>query len=550
MVRLPRLRIPRVGRGRELPVLVAALLVLTLDAAAFDSSPAAASPAPAAAPAAAGPAAGRQAPAGGSAVRVAANSTVRVQGPIPATAASYPFGAADHERVPENLARVGYVEEEYFVSGLANVYTWPAPGPAIVRTANAPYTTRILVRRPARVTAFSGNVVVEPLNPSNLFDLNLGWALMHAQLVRNGDVWVGITVKPVSMQTLKTFDPTRYAPLALDNPLPLTDPDNCATVPADSSRGTENGLAWDIMTQVGQLLRTSSRANPVGYGGRLNRGNERVYGFGYSQTGGYMYDYINGVAPLVVQQTGKSVYDGYLVAVAGGAFVGNVPINQCVPVPPTTDPRYQFSNAGVPIIHVMSQSDYIRGITARRPDSDVPSDRYRQYEMTGAGHATPDELNFAAAPADIEKGGRAVPPMDCNEGPRSRFPSHIFFDAIERNLDQWVRKGIAPPHGSPMVVQNGVGVTDQWGNVLGGLRSPYVDVPTSTWFGSSTGPSFCVIAGHEVPFSTAVLRQLYPTHNAYVRKVIAVTGSLVAQRFITGSDGAALIEEARNADVP
>jgi hypothetical protein len=38
---------------------------------------------------------------------------------------------------------------------------------------------------------------------------------------------------------------------------------------------------------------------------------------------------------------------------------------------------------------------------ARRPDSDAPADRFRHYEMAGAAHATPDELNFAAAPADI-----------------------------------------------------------------------------------------------------------------------------------------------------
>ena len=69
--------------------------------------------------------------------------------------------------VPEDLRKVGYVEEEYLVSGKANVYSWPAPGPAVVRTPNAPYTTRILVRRPAKASRFSGNVVVEMLNPSN-----------------------------------------------------------------------------------------------------------------------------------------------------------------------------------------------------------------------------------------------------------------------------------------------------------------------------------------------------------------------------------------------
>ncbi|MEO5834387.1 MAG: alpha/beta hydrolase domain-containing protein [Nakamurella sp.] len=474
----------------------------------------------------------------------------QITGPIAATATSYPFGAADHTRIPENLAAIGYVEEEYFVSGLANIYTWPAPGPAVVRTANAPYTTRILVRRPAKVNKFSGNVVVEPLNPSNLFDLNLGWGLMHDQLINNGDIWVGVTVKPVSMQTLKTFDPVRYAPLAMNNPLPLDDPGNCATVPADSSRSTENGLAWDIYSQVGQLLRGKSSSNPVYYGGKKPKDALKLYGFGYSQTGGYMYDYINAVAPLAVQQNGRSMYDAYIVAVAGGAFAGIYPINQCEAVPALDDPRRQFSNVGVPIIHVMSQSDYLRGITARRPDSDVPTDAYRQYEMAGAGHATPGELNFAAAPADIEKGGRAVPPMDCNEGPRSRFPSAIFFDAMLRNLDQWVRDGKTPPHGSPIVVQNGAPVLDRFGNVVGGLRSPYLDVPTSTWFGSSTGPSFCVIAGHEVPFSKDLLQQIYPNHTVYVKAVTKDTKALVKQGFITRQDGDLLISEAQAAQIP
>lgn len=490
------------------------------------------------------------APSSGTSAKVSlpGGGNLRVTGPIPVTSTSHPFGAADHEGVPENLSEIGYVEQEYFVSGLANVYTWPAPGPAVVRTTNAPYTTRILVRRPVKASKFSGNVVVEPLNPSNLFDLNLGWALMHKELVRNGDVWVGITVKPVSMQTLKTFDPQRYAPLAMDNPLPLTDPNNCATVASDSSRSTENGLAWDMMTQVAQLMRATSARNPVHYGGRS--ATRKVYGFGYSQTGGYMYDYINGVLPLARQKTGRNPYDGYLVAVAGGAFVGQVPINQCATIAPAGDPRYLFSNVGVPIMHVMSQSDYLRGIAGRRPDSDAPSDRYRQYEMAGAGHATPDELNFSAEPADIVKGGRAVPPMDCNEGPRSRFPSQIFFDAVLHNLERWVAAGVEPPHGSPIVVENGQPVTDRFGNVEGGLRSPFLDVPTSTWFGSSTGPSFCSIAGHEVPFSQALLKNLYPTHRIYVRKVTADVRSLVAERFITAYDGRELIQQAKDSTIP
>jgi hypothetical protein len=475
---------------------------------------------------------------------VAATPLPEVTGPIPVTATSHPFGAADHEGVPEDLGKVGYVEREYFVSGKANVYEWPAPGPAVVRTPDAPYTTRILVRRPAKASHYSGNVVVEMLNPSNLFDLNIGWAMAHRQLVRNGDAWVGITIKPVALQTLKTFDPQRYGSLSLANPLPLTDPRNCATVAADSSRDTENGLAWDINSQVGALLRSHDRSNPL-------RRTRHVYGFGYSQTGGYLYDYINAIHPLDVSRNhGRPIYDGYIVAVAGGAFVGAVPINQCVPAPPLDDPRRQFSNVGVPIIHIMSQSDYLFGIGGRRPDSDAPADRFRHYEMAGAGHATPDELNFAAEPADIMQGGRAVPPMDCNEGPRSRFPSRIFFDAAVRNLQLWDQAGIAPPHADPIQVVDGAPVLDAFGNVTGGLRSPFVDVPTSTWFGNSTGPSFCIIAGHEVPFDADRLEQLYPTHRAYVRAVVRDTARLVARRFITAYDGIDLIVDAARSDVP
>ena len=146
----------------------------------------------------------------------------------------------------------------------------------------------------------------------------------------------------------------------------------------------------------------------------------------------------------------------------------------------------------------MSQSDYLSGISARRPDSDVAPDLYRNYEVAGSAHATPDELNFAAASADIEKGGRAVPPMDCNEGPRSRFPNWPAFNAILRNLDNWVRTGTPAPRAEPILVDDGKPVLDRFGNVVGGIRSPFVEAPTSTWFGNSTGPSFCRIAGHDL----------------------------------------------------
>jgi hypothetical protein len=117
----------------------------------------------------------------------AATPIPHIKGPLPVSEASYPFGAADHTLMPQDLRKMGYIEEEFLISGTANIYDWPKAGPVSVRVANAPYTTRVLVRRPVSRTKFSGTVAVEMLNPSNRFDLNIGWALSWKEFVRNGD---------------------------------------------------------------------------------------------------------------------------------------------------------------------------------------------------------------------------------------------------------------------------------------------------------------------------------------------------------------------------
>ncbi|MCZ2850514.1 alpha/beta hydrolase domain-containing protein [Modestobacter sp. VKM Ac-2978] len=485
----------------------------------------------------------------------------QVSGPLPSSDESHPFGGAAYQEVPEDLGAIGYTEEEFLASGTSNVYSWPEDAPAVVRTADAPYTTRVLVRRPADADDFSGNVVVEMLNPSNLFDLNIGWALAREEIIDNGDAWVGITAKPIAVDALKTFDAERYGSLSFANPLPVDDPANCSVVdadadpateptplPADTTQATENGLVWDIYTQVGNWLRSDETSNPLTYG-TGGTAVERAYGFGYSQTGGYLINYMKAVHPLVVAEQSAPTYDAYLVGVAGGGFAGAYPMNQCEPAPPVDDPRRDLYGIGVPVIQVMSQSDYLRGIGSRRPDSDIAPDQFRHYEMAGAGHATPFELYYSASSADIVAAGRDVPPQACNEGPRSRFPSSIFFNAALNNLDRWVRDGVAPPRSNPIVVERGEPVLDEFGNVLGGLRSPFLDVPTSTWFGTATGASFCFIAGYEVPFEQARLDELYSSHRDYVTQVTDNVVELQAAGFLTYYDAYELIRQAKESDI-
>ena len=83
----------------------------------------------------------------------------------------------------------------FFQSGTANVYDEDEKGNLIVTTSNAPYTTRILVRRPADKKKFSGNVIVEVLNASAMFDIDRDWILLWKKIVRDGDIYIGITSK-------------------------------------------------------------------------------------------------------------------------------------------------------------------------------------------------------------------------------------------------------------------------------------------------------------------------------------------------------------------
>src|SRR5690606_22929966 len=227
------------------------------------------------------------------------------------------------------------------------------------------------------------------------------------------------------------------------------------------------------------------------------------------------------------------VFDGYLVAVISGPS----PINQCAGRVPAGDPRRGIRNAVTPVIHVMSQSDYMAWVPNRREDSDRQGDQYRHYDIAGAGHATPDELRYAARPEDIVKAGRTPPTLNCDQGPRSRFPSSIGFNAIYRNLKAWVEDATPPPASQNIEVVDGKPVLDAQGNVKGGPRSPFVDVPTSTWNGNSTGLSFCRIAGHEIPLTPPQLAGLYPSQQAYEEAFRNSVDELVKARSITPEDG-------------
>jgi hypothetical protein len=474
-----------------------------------------------------------------------------VSGPIPQTATSHSMNAAMYELTPENLDKYGYIEEEFLISGKANIYD-ESNSAISVKASDAPYTSRILVRRPKDVSKFSGNIVVGPMNPSTNVDLVDPWMNNRRYITEHGDVYVGITAKPIAIQSLKKFDPERYGSLTMT--------DTSQGCKGDTSvfftpvAGMENGLIWDMLTQLGLLLKSDS--TPLkGFKAQY------LYMSGGSQTGAYTIRYVNSFHKTAKLPNGKPVYDGYLPFIAAGM----APINQCARAARDSSDSITH-DVGVPVIRIMSQTDFggapgsLGGggaLKLRQPDSDDPKSPYRLYEVPGTSHVTLFGLAAFPRAEDFVKSGNTPFLYNCAEpqGINGKMFAYIFDGALS-NLDRWVRTGVAPPKAPRIEVVGVSAINDEYGNMKGGVRTPDVDVPiaayiaTSTQKGSAGAGGGCNAMGHMVPFSPEELKRLYPTHEDYVKKVNAEVDRMYSEGWFTKTDAAQAKMDAANAHVP
>jgi hypothetical protein len=455
---------------------------------------------------------------------VAATPVPKATGPIPVTANSYPFMAANKSTPAFDLSKVGYVEQEYIVSGTANVYDWAADGSINVKTPNAPYTTRILVRKPT--SGFSGNVVVELLFPARRFDWSMMWGFSHEYIIDHKDAWVGITL-PSSIDGLKKFNPARYSDLSFANPAPTAP---CPGAQNGAAPATEDGLRWDVISQVGALLK----------GDLLKAQNLFL-----TTQGADVATYANAIHANL--ESGKAVYDGYLLK----ASFTMARINQCAPAPAANDARQMIKNVGVPVIAVAAQGEIIGGTYAsRRDDSDETNDRYRLYEVAGAGHIDKFAyFGFPAQPDQVAAVGTAQGTVDwpfnakCTPEIPLMDPSLIgyVFNASFASLDRWVRQGTAAPR-APRIELKDAGtpqasvVADKLGHGLGGVRTPFIDVPDAAYFTTSPGPGTCREMGHKDSFDAAKVTELYGNRRSYASRFTETVDRLLKERWLTEGD--------------
>src|SRR5579864_2684327 len=104
-----------------------------------------------------------------------------------------------------NLGALGYVVEEFFLTGTAASYElagersndgrWEARS-----AATAPFTTRLVACRPGNAARFNGTVVVEWLNVSGGLDAPPNWYMIHRHLLREGMAWVGVSAQIVGIK--------------------------------------------------------------------------------------------------------------------------------------------------------------------------------------------------------------------------------------------------------------------------------------------------------------------------------------------------------------
>ncbi len=483
--------------------------------------------------------------------------TIKVTGPVALTtplrdlAHGYPYNST-----PLDLAKLGYVEEEFFIEGQANSYNTPAGLNGSVKDSNHPFKTRIVVRRPKSGAKFNGTVVVEWYNVSQGHDGEYDWFQSAEHMLAEGYAWVGVSNQKVGVNSLKEWSPTRYGTLDI------------------TAEGTINddSLSYDAFTAAAIAIRGKGNAEVMGGLKAI-----RLIAIGHSQSAGRLYTYFHSVHPLI-----PKVYDAVVLHGGGGKV---------------------REDLDVKVFKLLNETDVTGQANNRQPDTD----NYRQWEVAGTSHLDaqfsrmmaglglrvsgmdPVEGSPSISGPTISGGagngasgnGDNVPGTNvCKNPPFSRIPGYYVLDAVLDQTARWIKDGTPPPTATHIELnqlppmppaaseQSGAAgvagrgpqgprwevVHDELGNAHGGIELSQHAVPTATNTGQNEGGAGggernCNLMGSYIAWDEARLATLYPTHAAYVAKVKEVTGKNLKAGYIVKADADATIAEAERSSI-
>ncbi|MEO8100683.1 MAG: alpha/beta hydrolase domain-containing protein [Acidobacteriota bacterium] len=205
-----------------------------------------------------------------------------------------------------------YDTDEYFVSGTAN---------------SKPYKTRLVIRKPADNSKFSGLVIAESMHPAgnaHAFEYTSVYTMSSGHIAAEI-----LTSGPMIPQN---FNRERYADLTMSN-----------------------DQVNEILAQVGSLIR-SDKGPLAGLPVR------KVVLFGTSASSLVLTNYLP--AHMVYRTPDmKHIYDGFMPTSNGAVIMA----------------------VDVPLIQLPTQHEQ-ENIATVRQDGDAPGDQYRDYEFAAMGH--------------------------------------------------------------------------------------------------------------------------------------------------------------------
>ena len=411
------------------------------------------------------------------------------------------------------LPEYGYVQREYLISGYAE---------------GEEYCTRLLLRCPEDPKRFSGTVIAET---SHIWGGTSIWRAVNRWIMREGEcgsvhigtdlsghAWLEIDSQaPSALGLVKASNPGRYADMSLT--AGLLSKDFADTIPFDPDATKTELLeryqrfkaSWWIATpQSFDILVAASQAVRSGTMELLAR---RVILAGLSQTGGVVRRFLTHYSHLALP-CGSVPFEGLIPCASGG---------EALPDPP----------AGVKVIEVVGEGEFqsvrypcgvsgqLLGTAHRRPDSHS----FRLYEIAGMAHR---ESRYWS---DLDK--KRFAKCEIAGATWSTFPNSFIYASIFHRAIEWI--GPAQKLPPPGKLLSTVGDSDnlkrdQYGNVIGGVRSLYVDVPSSrivaatpkgrpSWYcGKSIieGPALLIpLIGTEWMFDEERLRQAYGDVKTY-----------------------------------
>jgi hypothetical protein len=440
-----------------------------------------------------------------------------------------------------DITSVGYVAEEFFISGTASSYcsaTELSPDGrwSVTPSGAADFSTRMVALTPADPSQFNGTVLVEWLNVSGGIDAPAVWMMAHREMVRAGYAYVAVSTQQVGVEggvnlmgidmSLKSQDPKRYAAL----------------------RHPGDAYSYDIFSQAGRIIRDGQRNGVL-----RDLRAEHVVAVGESQSAMFLTTYINAIDPVA------QVYDGFLVhsrfgpaAPLGGSSIFDLlEANTAQGIAFRPDLR-------VPLVTIITETDLL-GAGSRQGYCSVrqaDNQRLRVWEIAGTAHAD----NYTIQVAPIDTGSAALTDIVAAYAPTNVLmgqqldhyinfaPQHHYvLQAALAQLDEWVRTGRPVPSATPIELSDAEPpqpVLDANGLARGGLRTPWVDVPIARTSGVGSEENIMsAIFGSGEPLEADALRRLYPGGAAdYLERFTASLDSTIRAGFILAADREEILE--------